>query len=201
MLNFLLFLLVGWPAIVITSHPGGDRFVEKQLSLSARRRVPCVSILLVSEWISDDQFAGVLITVILIWFQLPDVSRARNDRLAHGCSVFSGDLAFVLCHFGAIKQMIGRNLHSNHLRLARDHRLHSAFGGRRVVEKAGPFGGCRDRVHPFYVLCERISHTGRHLTVISVWFCLCNGATKGSDRLAATGTPHPYCSQSLRMLS
>ena len=58
---------------------------------------------MVSQWISENQFAGILITVTPLWFQLPDVSWTRNARLANGNSFLSGNPAPVLCRFGAIK--------------------------------------------------------------------------------------------------
>lgn len=58
---------------------------------------------MVSEWISVHSLSLVLVTGTPLWFQLPDVPRARDAPLAHRSALLSIDSALVLCHFGTIR--------------------------------------------------------------------------------------------------
>ncbi len=102
MLNFLLILLVGWPAIVVTLILAVIGLIRNNYLFLLGRRDPGVSFFMVSERFPKDQLACLFITVIPLWLQFPDVPRTRNARLAHRSPLLSNDPAFVLCRFSTI---------------------------------------------------------------------------------------------------
>src|SRR5215216_1302597 len=85
------------------NHSRHYRFGQEQLSFSRRCGDPGFSVLLVPERIPIRPLTGLFIAVISLWFRLCHVSRTRNACVDFGHSIFSGNIAFVLCNFGRLR--------------------------------------------------------------------------------------------------